>query len=528
MPCVPSIARPRFGGLAAFLASAAVVQAQESPPPPPSQELPPGARLEPVENRYFALPDYDRYGQRGRLNPFNVGEIGEYPIVGARPWWDPYGQNMLKGDLPIWGENTFLRIDAVSASVFDRHDFAGDGKETDVKSDLFLSFDLQYGDTVFRPPTWRARVTIAHEIRNADVATNGTAENDDALQEAFGEVLLAEFDPHFDFLSLRAGRQAFASDFRKFVFADANDGARLFGSWEKNRYQYDVAYFDLAKKDKFSNFNQTGNARNQEILTGDVFMQDAIWRGYTLEGTALWVTDHDVRNVDLLYLGLNGQGHIGRFEVSHALYQAIGHDAGNPIAGRSVDVSGQMAALEVAYPVDWWKVVTSGLYASGDGGTGNGTAHGFDGVFDNPDFAGAAFGFWDRSNFVIGGQRLKNGNSLYPNLRTKNFDAPNFVNPGLFLLHAGWEGALSNQWTVFADSLFLRFVNTDSLDQQFATSVGSNIGIDLSLAAQYRPLGIDNVIFTSGVSALLPGDGLRDIAGSGTLFGFFVTATFAF
>ena len=84
MPCAPSIARPRIGGLAAFLASAAVVQAQETPPPP-SPEPPLGARLEPVENRYFALPEYDRYGQRGRLNPFNVGEIGEYPIVGARP-----------------------------------------------------------------------------------------------------------------------------------------------------------------------------------------------------------------------------------------------------------------------------------------------------------------------------------------------------------------------------------------------------------------------------------------------------------
>jgi len=527
----PSLARSRFGGLATLLASAAVANAEDVPPPPlppPPPLQQPGAQLEPVENRYFQLPSYDRYGQRGRLNPFNVGEIGEYPIVGSTSLLDPYDVNVLKGDRPIWGENLFLRIDAVSATVYDRHDVAGDGKETDIKSDLFLSFDLQYGDTVFRPPTWRARVTLANDIRNADVVTKNQTENDDALQEAFGEVLLAEFDPHFDFISLRAGRQAFASDFQKFVFADANDGARLFGTWDKNRYQYDVAFFDLAKKDKFSNFDQTGNTRNQEIVTGDVFMQDAIWRGYTLEGTALYVADHDARNVDVLYLGFNGQGHVGRFEVSHALYEAVGHDASNPLAGRSVDVNGQMAALEVAYPVDWWKVIASGMYASGDSGTGNGSASGFDGVFDNPDFAGGAFGFWDRSNFVIGGQRLKNGNSLYPNLRTKNFDAPNFVNPGLLLLHAGWEGTLSNNWSVFADTLFLRFVNTSSLEQQFGTSVGSNIGLDLSLAAQYRPLGIDNVVFTSGVSALVPGGGMKDIAGSGTLLGFFVTATFAF
>jgi hypothetical protein len=248
-----------------------------------------------------------------------------------------------------------------------------------------------------------------------------------------------------------------------------------------------------------------------------------------MEGTVLYVDDTASRDVNVTYVGFNGQGHIGRFEVAHALYEEIGHDAGNPIAGRPVDINAQMAALEVAYPIDWWKVVASGLYASGDGSSTNASGNGFDGVFDNPDFAGGAFGFWDRDNIVIGGTRLKNGNSLYPNLRTKNFDAPNAVNPGLMLLHAGWEGTLSNRWSVFADTLWLRFADTSSLERAFGkTSVGSDIGLDLSLAAQYRPLGIDNVFFTAGVSALIPGSGMRDLAGSTTLFGTFVTATFVF
>jgi hypothetical protein len=188
-----------------------------------------------------------------------------------------------------------------------------------------------------------------------------------------------------------------------------------------------------------------------------------------------------------------------------------------------------MAALEVAYPVDWWKVVASGLYASGDSGAGNSSGGGFDGVFDNPDFAGSAFGFWDRSNIVIGGKRLKNGNSFYPNLRTKNFDAPNAVNPGLMLLHAGWEGTLSNRWSVFADALWLHFANTSSLESDFGRPVRSDIGVDLSLAVQYRPLGIDNVFFTAGVSELIPGGGMNDLSGSSAkLFGTFVTATFVF
>jgi hypothetical protein len=515
------------GGLFAFATGAA---AQEKP----SAEIEPAdhaAHIEPVDNRYFQLPSYDRYGMRSRANPFNFGEIGEYPIVGARGLLDPYNVNILKGDKPIAGEYLFLRIDGVSNTVVDHHDLAGVSKdETDVKSDQFLSFDLQYGDTVFRPPSYRVRVTLAHDTRHADVVTNDETENDDALQEAFGEALLAEFDPSFDFISLRVGRQAFATDFRNLVFADANDGARLFGTWEANRYQYDLAAFDLAKKDKFSNFDQTTNRRDQKLLTADVFMQDAVWKGYTMEGTVLFVDDTASRDVHVTYLGFNGQGHIGRFEVAHAFYEEIGHDQQNPIAGGPVDISAQMMALEVAYPVDWWKVVASGLYATGDGNATNGSGNGFDGVFDNPDFAGGAFGFWDRDNIVIGGTRLKNGNSLYPNLRTKNFDAPNAVNPGIMLLHTGWEGTLTSRWTLFADALWLRFADTSSLEQAFGTtSVGTDIGFDLSLAAQYRPLGVDNVVFTAGISALIPGSGMRDIgSGSSTLFGTFVTATFVF
>jgi hypothetical protein len=525
-----------------LLASAAAASAQDNPqtqplpggppaaPPAEIKDAEQGARIEPVENRYFQLPSYDRYALRSRANPFNFGEVGEYPIVGARGLLDPYNVNVLKGDKPIAGENLFLRIDGVSNTVVDYHDLAGVSKnETDIKSDAFLSFDLQYGDTVFRPPSWRARVTLAHDIRHATVVTDGDTENDDALQEAFFEALIAEFDPSFDFMSLRVGRQAFASDFRKFIFADANDAARLFGTWDANRYQWDVAAFDQAQKDKFSNFDQTGNRRDQHIVTGDLFMQDAVWKGYTMEGTVLYVNDTANETVNAGYLGFTGQGHIGRFEVTHALYEEIGHDANNPIAGRSVDINAQMAALEVAYPVDWWKVIASGLYASGDGSATNSSGNGFDGVFDNPDFAGGAFGFWDRSNIVIGGTRLKNGNSFYPNLRTKNFQAPNSVNPGLMLLHAGWEGTLSSRWTVFADTLWLRFANTSSLEQAFGkASVGSDIGLDLSLAAQYRPLGVDNMVFTAGVSALLPGSGMRDLADNSTLFGTFVTATFVF
>ncbi len=54
------------------------------------------------------FPEYDRYGDRGargRDIPFKKGR-----------WWDPYNQNVLKGDYPIKGDKLFLILTAVSST----------------------------------------------------------------------------------------------------------------------------------------------------------------------------------------------------------------------------------------------------------------------------------------------------------------------------------------------------------------------------------------------------------------------------
>ena len=38
------------------------------------------------------------------------------------------------------------------------------------------------------------------------------------------------------------------------------------------------------------------------------------------------------------YLGLSGDGHLGRLNLTHAYYYAFGRDDRNPIAGRAVSV----------------------------------------------------------------------------------------------------------------------------------------------------------------------------------------------
>ncbi|MFX6949617.1 hypothetical protein ABTH81_21285, partial [Acinetobacter baumannii] len=55
----------------------------------------------PVEDRWrIGFPAWDRYGWG-----FPLGV--DYPYKEGH-WWDPYNQNLFKGDYPIIGQNTFL------------------------------------------------------------------------------------------------------------------------------------------------------------------------------------------------------------------------------------------------------------------------------------------------------------------------------------------------------------------------------------------------------------------------------------
>src|SRR5262249_1671784 len=96
------------------------------------------------------------------------------------------------------------------------------------------------------------------------------------------------------------------------------------------------------------------------------------------------------------YLGWAGDGHIGRFNVSHQFYQVLGHDDFNDLAGRPVDINAQMAALELSYDRDYVRYKTSVFYASGDKNVKGGTATGFDSVVDNVNFTGGPFSYWVR------------------------------------------------------------------------------------------------------------------------------------
>ena len=57
--------------------------------------------------------------------------------------------------------------------------------------------------------------------------------------------------------------------------------------------------------------------------------------------------------VNVGYFGWAGDGHWGRYNLTHQFYWAFGHDSMNPLANRPQTINAQMAAIEGSYDRDW-------------------------------------------------------------------------------------------------------------------------------------------------------------------------------
>jgi hypothetical protein len=75
----------------------------------------------------------------------------------------------------------------------------------------------------------------------------------------------------------------------------------------------------------------------------------------------------------------------------------------------------------------------------------------------------------------------------------------------------------------------LRFAHTQPLELLlFQQPIHSGIGGDYSLGLRYRPPLTDNMIITSGISALTPWQGFREIYTGQTLFSLFANVKLKF
>jgi len=533
-----------------------------------------------VPNRWaLEQPDYRRYPQ-----------CGEYVYTKSR-WYDPFNHNRLKGDEPIWpellGQQIYLNLTATSESFLDGRrvpspsnvstarpgssGFFGEGEQAFFDQTLRFAFDLFHGDAAFKPVDWRIRITPELSLNNLNVRElglvgpdprSGTNRFDDhvGLQEAFVEVKLHDLGPNYDFISARAGVQQFNADFRGFLFVDEQPALRVFGNLRSDRLEYNLAYFHFLEKNTNSGLN-TFDRRHQQVLLGNVYLQDFFFPGYTAEFIAAWNKDDPslhyndngflvrpspvgnvinqnpgagpiLHGIRVGYFGWLGSGHIRRLNLTHAFYQAVGEDTFNPIAGRRVTVNAQMAAAEISYDKDWIRYRISTFYTSGDAKLRDSRARGFDSIVDLPNFAGGLFSFWNREGVRLlgSGILLTTPGSLIPSLRaSKEEGQANFVNPGIFLANAGTDFEITPKLRGFANFNFLRFERTEPLEfLLFQSPIHHTIGEDLGLGVEYRPPLTENIILTGGASALQPGQGFKDIYTSRTLFSLFGSVKFTF
>jgi hypothetical protein len=572
-----------------------------APPPVPTV----AAQTIPNRWRIFPAPPWRRY-DNASLDA----------VYADSHWWDPFNRGTLKGDFPFAGRRLFFTFKGSSETLAEdrrlpvpagasstdpgESNFFGRGGQFAVAQDFRFSFDLFEGSAGFRPVDWEIRVTpevnvnylLARENGVTDIDVGDGIRRTDAgvnMQELFFEKRLftnstAAFEPrkqeddrgsaYFDFTSLRLGIQRFTSDFRGFVFSDEQPGARLFGTFHNNVFQYNLAYFNMLEKDTNSGLNRF-ERRHQSVYAANLYWNDFLTKGYNINFSALYNNDQpsylidkdgflvrpapiglpELHKVRVGYAGITGDGHIGRINVSDAYYEAFGRDSFNPIpASRNAQhIEARMAALELAYEKDWmtWKI--SGFYASGDGNLNDGRATGFDGIVPNQQFAGGGFlgnpALADRgllnNEFEGGGINFLNReavplsgtgvflfgpNSLMPTMRAGLFEGQaNFVNPGILLYNAGFDAKITPKLKSSLNVNWARFDRTEVLQAVlFQGRIRNDIGLDSGLGLQYRPLLSENIVVTAGFGALAPGAGFGDIYSRRTLFSAFLNLRLVF
>jgi hypothetical protein len=517
--------------------------------------VPPGDRA--VPNRWFVgFGRWQRYADPSAETPYQENGL---------KLWHPYFASRLKGDSPIFGEDIFLNLTLTDFAQFEfrrlpvpsgvstarpnSSEFFGRSTQAFFSNDFQIGVDLFKGETAFKPIEWAVRFLGVYNNNYINVQERNVLDPDPvgserrartrtkdfyALQEAFAEIHVRDLSNNYDFISSRFGIQPFVSDFRGFIFNDSNLGIRIFGNQDNNRWQYNLAAFDMREKDTYSDLNEF-NSRQQQVFIANVYRQDLLTKGYTGQLSFHFSNDEASRHydennflvrpapigavrdhhVESFYLGWTGDGHIGRVNVSHAFYQVLGKDSFNGIAGHEVQINAQMAALELSLDKDWLRHKLTFFYASGDDNPKSYHARGFDTILDRPFLLGGPFSYYVHQGFNLAGTSVnfKQRDSLVPNFRSsKTQGQSNFVNPGAVIVGYGADADITPKVKAFLNVNYIWTETTEPTKQVLFTNHASNeIGLDASLGLQMRPLLTDNIILSGGIGFLVPGAGYKDI-----------------
>ncbi len=339
----------------------------------PGQPPPPEA-VEPIENPAAVLPPQ-------AVSPsVSVAIPDRWRILDAlgrqENVFDPYNTNTLKADKPIFGEDWFFNFGAIVDTLYEpsrvpipvsaiasarpqSNNTFGRYAQSFFSQQEVVTLSLIEGNTAFKPPDFEFRLTPAFNFNHTSVGElgvininpqAGTVRNQTfiGLQEGFIDYHIRNVSEYYDFDSLRVGIQPFNFDFRGFVFQDNQPGIRLFGDRDANRLQYNLAFFDLLYKDTNSGLNDLGEGlRKNYIVVANLFRQDFPVPGFTSQIVYALNVDSEANtihydkngflvipaqigdnrgyNYNVNYVGINGDGHFGRLNLTGSGYWAVGH-----------------------------------------------------------------------------------------------------------------------------------------------------------------------------------------------------------
>ena len=568
----PGLARTMPGTAAPEVAAAPAPEATAPAAPPDDhivQQRPMGRPLEPIipEIDPRQVPPPEPLLPRETIPLPDRWRLTDQLGLTQNRWYDPYNPNTLKGDRPAFGEDWFVVLNLVSDTLFEfrqvptaigaqstdrsqSNDQFGRNRQSQFVQNFVLGMSLIKGDTTFKPPELEFRFvpvinfnrTDVGEVRGVNVdPRKGTTRNDSqlAVQELFIDYEYHVASVRYDFDDIRVGIQPFTADFRGLLFIDQPLGVRFFGTRDSNRWQYNAAWFRRLQKDTNSGLNEIDKPlRNENIFVANLYRQDAFVPGFTLQGTVVYddnreseeafydkngfqvrpaaIGDMQPHDYQVTYVGLNGDGHFGRWNVSASLYGAFGTVSHDPLAQQKVNVEAAYAVAEISRDFDWIRVRGTGLFQTGDSNPFDGKATGFDAIFENPQIAGADTSYWIRQAVPLiggGGVALSGSNGVLAALRSsKDEGQANFTNPGLALIGLGADVDLTPRWRLIGNVNQLWFANTSSLSVlRNQGTISRNLGTDVSVAVQYRPLFSQNIVVNASAAALVPGQGLKQL-----------------
>ena len=532
------------------------VGAVRAPPPSafPTDQIPIPDRWRIVETLGLVREDY--------LDPYHQNTLkGDRPIpIDDLPGWLSW--------VPIHGDDWFFVANAVSDSVIEPRSFPtpvgvqttdrpnsldvfGRSSSLVLAQTFITGAALIKGSTAYKPPEIEYRVTLATQFNYVDVQerrvlfvepSKGTNRFDwfTGVQELFVDYHIRNTSRRYDFDSIRIGIQPFNADFRGFLFQDNQLGVRLFGTRDNNRFQYNLAAFMRLEKDTNSGLNDIFQTpRSDFVFIANAYRQDLPFPGLTSQLSVVYnlnrerdeieIDDNGFpvrpsllgnirgRDYDVVYLGYNADGRIGRFNFTGSAWLALGQDRNSIFTDEPANIRAGFAAGELSYDHDWMRFRLSGLYASGDGDPYDGTERAFDAIFENPIFAGADTSYWIRQTipFAGGGRVIGvNGrNGVLNSLRSsKEQGQSNFNNPGTVLIGVGADFDITPGVRLSLNANHLWFDDTAPLQAlRNEGSIPRSIGYDLSAAAIWRPHANQNLVFRLSGAMLQASDGFADL-----------------